>query len=70
MFDVPDPDTQRQVPIFNPRTDRWDDHFGWQVHEIMPLTPRGRATVAALDLNHPRRVQIRRAEGLFGLFPP
>jgi hypothetical protein len=28
------------------------------------------ATVAALDLNHPRRVRIREAEEWFDLFPP
>jgi len=30
----------------------------------------GRATLLALNLNHPRRVLIRQAEELFGLFPP
>jgi hypothetical protein len=30
----------------------------------------GRATVFALDLNHPRRLLIREAEELFDLFPP
>jgi hypothetical protein len=33
-------------------------------------TPIGQATVAALALNHPRRLQIRQAEALFELFPP
>jgi len=33
------------------------------------LTPTGRATVALLYLNHPRRLLIRQAEELFGLFP-
>jgi hypothetical protein len=30
----------------------------------------GRATIAALDLNHERRIRIRQAEQMFGLFPP
>jgi hypothetical protein len=34
------------------------------------LTPTGRATVAALDLNHPRRLRIREPEEWFNLFPP
>jgi hypothetical protein len=32
--------------------------------------PIGSGTVAALKLNHPRRIQIRQAEELFDLFPP
>jgi hypothetical protein len=34
------------------------------------LTPTGRATIAAFDLNHRIRQLIRRAEAMFGLFPP
>src|SRR5689334_24417504 len=61
-----DPSSGKALPLFNPRTDRWSDHFRWDGFEIAALTPRARATVAALELNHPRRVQIRRAEALFG----
>ena len=39
-------------------------------HEVVALTAIGRATVAALDLNHERRLRIRQAEQMFGLFPP
>ena len=65
-----DPHTGKVVPLFNPRKHQWADHYRWQNYQIVPLTPTSRATVAALDLNHPRRVQIRRAEELFALFPP
>ena len=34
----------------------------------LPVT--GRATIAALGLNHPRRIRIRQAEQRFELFPP
>lgn len=68
---VPDPQTNQEVPLFNPRTDRWLDHFTWDEDwRIVGLTPTGRATVAALNLNHPRRVTIREAEEWFDLFPP
>ncbi len=68
---VPDPQTNQEVPLFNPRTDRWLDHFTWDEDwRIVGLTPIGRATVAALNLNHPRRVTIREAEEWFDLFPP
>lgn len=67
---VPDPQDGRPVTLFNPRTDRWPDHFQWDGYNVVPLSSVGRATAAALDLNHTRRLRIRRAEGFFGLFPP
>jgi hypothetical protein len=65
-----DPDTGNQVPLFHPRLDTWNAQFRWDGHRVIGHTPIGRATVAALDLTHPRRIQIRDAEELFGLFPP
>lgn len=65
-----DPDTGQVVPLFHPRADRWPDHFAWDGPRVVGLSPVGRAVVAAFDLNHPRRVRIREAEGLFDLFPP
>jgi hypothetical protein len=68
---VPDPETAQDVPLFDPRTNRWTDHFAWDEDwRIVGLTPIGRATIAALNLNHPRRVLIREAEEWFDLFPP
>jgi hypothetical protein len=67
---VPDPDTNQPAPLFNPRAHRWVEQFAWDGYLVVGLTPTGRATVAALDLNHPRRVLIRDAEGMFDLFPP
>src|SRR5207248_1110656 len=68
---VTDPESKQDVPLFNPRTDRWNEHFAWDVDwRIVGLTPTGRATIAALNLNHPRRVLIREAEEWFNLFPP
>lgn len=65
-----DPETGRAAPLFNPRKDVWSENFRWEGQTIVALTPVGRATVAALDLNRPRRVLIRQAEQIFGLFPP
>lgn len=42
----------------------------WDDYHVVGLSDVGRATAAALDLNHPRRIQIRQAEQMFGLFPP
>ena len=66
-----DPETGEEAPLFNPRSEQWPDHFAWgEGRTVLGLTPIGRATVAALNLNHPRRVRIREAESLLDLFPP
>lgn len=65
-----DPDSGTITLLFNPRMARWNEHFRWDGYRVIGLTPIGRATVAALDLNHPRRLLIRHAEELFELFPP
>ena len=67
---IVDPETGAVVSLFNPRQEPWSAHFAWQEHEVVGLTPVGRALVAAFELNHPRRVLIRQAEELFGFFPP
>ena len=57
------------VRLFDPRQDDWPVHFQWNGSEIVGRTPIGRATVQVLNLNHPRRILIRRAEEILGLFP-
>jgi hypothetical protein len=69
-LDATDPDTGITVPLFHPRSHLWDEHFAWDDYQIVGLTSIGRATIAALDLNHARRIRIRHAEQVFGLFPP
>lgn len=56
--------------MFDPRHDVWAEHFRFVALEMMGLTPVGRALVEGFDLNSEKRLQIRRAETLFGLFPP
>ncbi len=65
-----DPLTDASVSLFHPRRDRWSEHFRFDGFTIIPLTTIGRATAAALDLNHARRLTIREAEARFDLFPP
>jgi hypothetical protein len=68
---VPDSQTGQEVPLFNPRVGRWEEHFSWDEDwRIVGLTPTGRATIVALNLNHPRRLRIREAAEWFDLFPP
>ncbi len=51
--------TGQVVELFNPRTQSWHDHFAYQGTEIIGLTPTGRATVAVLNMNEPRRLELR-----------
>ena len=57
------------LPLFNPREHRWAEHFTWDEYAIVGRTEIGTATIAALDLNQVRRLQIRQAEQRLGLFP-
>jgi 5-methylcytosine-specific restriction endonuclease McrA len=48
-----DSQTNMLVPLFNPRKDRWFEHFIWSTdgYNIFGVTPIGRATIDRLDLN-------------------
>jgi hypothetical protein len=57
-----DPLSKEQVLLFHPRQDRWGDHFQWTGgYRLLGRTPTGRATIAALGMNRPAVVAIRRA---------
>jgi hypothetical protein len=47
--------------FFNPRTDRWSDHFRLKGSIIQPLTLIGEVTARILDFNAAPRVLERRA---------
>ena len=66
-----DPRTGRAVPLFNPRRQRWSRHLGWSADllHIKGRTATGRATVAALHLNCPALVNLRRALRAVGEHP-
>jgi HNH endonuclease len=57
-----DPMTGEIVPLFNPRTQQWSEHFvlDRNTGEIRGLTPVGRAAVAALALNSTHVLTTRR----------
>jgi len=65
-----DPDSGDDVPLFNPRTHTWAEHFRWEGVRIVPLTSTGRATVAALAMNRPLIIAIRHEEAARGRHPP
>jgi len=57
------------VPFYNPRTQRWADHFRLDGAQIVPLTPEARVTVAILQLNHPDRLIERERLIQIGRYP-
>jgi hypothetical protein len=65
-----DPDSGQELPLFNPRTHAWAEHFRWEGQRIVPLTPTGRATAAALAMNRPLILAIRQEEAAIGRHPP
>jgi hypothetical protein len=65
-----DPRTGRTVPLFNPRRQRWGDHFRGEAFTVVGLTPTGRTTVATLRLNRPLILAIRAEEAVRGQHPP
>jgi len=64
-----DPETGQLTPFFNPRTQRWADHFRLDEARIVPLTPEGRVTVAILQFNHPHRIVERQRLIQAGKYP-
>jgi HNH endonuclease len=67
-----DPISDQTVQLFNPRTQKWSQHFTWSEDRayIVGSTPCGRATVLALQLNNIYAVTVRQAWTSVGWHPP
>jgi len=67
-----DPVSGKRVRLWNPRRQKWPDHFAWSEDgtEILGLTPCGRATIAGLQLNRPELVAARSLWVQVGWWPP
>lgn len=67
-----DPETGALMPLFNPRTQRWPEHFRWSDdgENISGQTAVGRVTVVALRLNNELARQARRLWVTAGWHPP
>ena len=67
-----DPVTGAIVPLYNPRQQRWNEHFAWNEDftAIVGLTQTGRATVQALQLNRVPLMNLRRVLYQAGEHPP
>jgi hypothetical protein len=62
--------TNSIVPLFHPRSDKWNEHFAinCETGSIVGLTPVGRATVNSLRMNAPSQMQARVQWTKLGLF--
>jgi hypothetical protein len=67
-----DPLTEEMVSLFHPQLQAWTDHFAWSedATETIGLTPIGRATIAALKMNRPQMIRVRRMWVKMGEHPP
>ena len=66
-----DPVTRQKIELFNPRKQKWSDHFTWNddFTLIIGKTPTGRASVETLQLNREGCINLRGALFAFGKHP-
>ncbi len=64
-----DPITGQVVRLFNPRQDRWEDHFAWNAALLSGLTATARATIQTLRLNRADAVGVRQLLMREGVYP-
>ena len=64
--------TEKEVLLFNPREQNWNEHFTWNENAtlIIGLTATGRITVEILKLNRQRLQNIRKLLFKAGEHPP
>lgn len=67
---VIDPETKKEVSIFNPRQQVWTENFHWDDVRVVGLTATGRGTIEALKMNRAMMLAIRGEEQLLGRHPP
>lgn len=65
-----DPQSGKEVALYNPRRDTWREHFRWEDVYLVGLTATGRATIEALDMNRVLILAIREEEAALGRHPP
>lgn len=65
-----DPDTGDLAPLFNPRTETWEEYFQLDDALIVGLTAEGRTTVEFIQLNAFDRLTERAEFIRVGRYPP
>ncbi len=66
------PETDQEVALFNPRTQKWSEHFKWSGDGsyMIGLSSTGKATIDCLQMNDPRLCKARMGWRKFGWIPP
>ena len=64
-----DPVTESLLPLFNPRSNHWTDHFELVGGKVQGTSAIGRVTERLLKLNLPDRVESRRILIQLGRYP-
>jgi hypothetical protein len=64
--------TNADATLFHPRLNSWTEHFQWSEDylEIIGISPIGRATVTALQLNREKLIRYRKEMTEIGAHPP
>lgn len=64
--------SEKLVPLFNPRSQQWPDHFYWDetLTQILGKTPTCRATIYELKMNRQQLINLRKGMILLGIHPP
>ncbi|MCP4426327.1 MAG: HNH endonuclease [Chloroflexi bacterium] len=67
-----DPESDETIPLFNPRAQRWLEHFRWDESGTLVegITAVGRITVSVLKLNHSLIIKARTRWVMAGWHPP
>jgi hypothetical protein len=68
-FGTIDPATGAVIFLFNPRRQKWEDHFRLDGARIIGLTPTGQATVELLRMNDDDRLLERELLIAAGRYP-
>jgi len=63
------PENGELVRFYNPRTDRWREHFRLNGVLIEPLTEIGEATIRILQMNHDDQILERQVLSTRGHYP-
>lgn len=66
------PKTGKQIPLFHPRKENWNDHFKWdeEALQIIGTTLKGELTIKTLDMNREGLINLRQLLKNAGLHPP
>jgi predicted HNH restriction endonuclease len=71
-FRVLDKETNNEILLFNPRQNKWQEHFKWNSNftVLIALTPIGQVTINELQLNRENLINQRIVYRAFGIHPP